>query len=68
MDRKRPRFSVFCGPVRSLTNLERRQTGLGLGPCLRGPKDRTGPNLQTLVVIVVVMVVVVGCGGSGGSG
>jgi hypothetical protein len=26
------------------------KTGLGLGPSLERPKDRTGPDLQTLAV------------------
>jgi hypothetical protein len=48
-DCKRPRSLVFCGPVRSFSVLERRQTGLGLSPSPQGAKNWTRPDFQALI-------------------
>jgi hypothetical protein len=39
---------VYVGSVRSFGVFEPVKTGLSLGPSLERPKDRTGPDLQTL--------------------
>jgi len=52
-NRKRP---VCVGPVRSFPRLGISRTGYGYGLRHSRPKDRTGPDFQTLTIVLIVTI------------